>query len=190
MCFLQRHDLIGTLRCLHRGSCFTCTWPFGKWSFMGFYLSLCTSGLSPLKLTDVKIWVNKELRPAAVIPALLLLFRLGFQTRNCSILFPVIWECGKGLSCNKRKNRCRLALQSCSMVPGQVAVAGFQLSCHSEWLSYHCSKTPSFATSVPLSGSSNNDNSNNCWSHCSKRLCAFLTHGDDSKSGLPQCWRY
>lgn len=105
-----------------------------------------------------KIWVNKgELRPGAVIPALLLLFRLGFQTYNCNILFPVIWECGKGLSCNKRKNKCRLALQSCSVVPGQVAVACFQLSCHSEWLSHHCSKTLSFATSVPLSSSSNND---------------------------------
>lgn len=146
------------LSCLYRGSCFTWVWPFGNWRFMGLYLPLCTSGLSLLKSTDVKTWENKgESRLGAVIPALLLLFRLGSQTYNCNILFPVIWECGRGLSCNKSKNRCRLALQSCSMAPGQVAMVGFQLSCHSEWFSHHCSKTPSFATSVPLSASRNND---------------------------------
>lgn len=88
MCFLQRQQLIGMLSCLHRGSCFTRVWPFGNWRFMGWYLPLCKSGLSPLKSTDVKIWVNKgESKPRAVIPALLLLSRLGFQTYNCNIFF-------------------------------------------------------------------------------------------------------
>lgn len=100
----------------------------------GLYLPLCKSGLSPLKSADVKIWVNKgRSRPGAVIPSLLLLFRLGFQICNCNIIFPVIWECGLSLSWNKRMNRHRLALQSCSMVPRQVVVAGFRLPCHSEW---------------------------------------------------------
>lgn len=124
---------------------------------MGLYLPLCKSGLSPLKSADVKIWVNKGgSRPGAVIPALLLLFRLGFQICNWNIIFPVIWECGLRLSWNKRMNRCRLPLQSCSMVPRKAVVAGFQLHCHSEWSLSALLQNSLFCYSMPLSGSSNN----------------------------------
>lgn len=123
---------------------------------MGLYLPLCKSGLSPLKCTDARICVNKgRSRLGAVIPALLLLFRLGFQICNCNIIFPVIWECGLRLSWNKRRNRCRLALQSCSMVPRKVVVAGFQLPCHSEWFPAVLQNSL-LCYSIPLSGSSNN----------------------------------
>lgn len=139
-----------SLSCSHRGSCFTWVWLFAKWRFMGLYLPLCKSGLSPLKSADVKIRVNKGgSRPGAVISALLFLFRLGFQICNCNIIFPVIWECELKLSWNKRMNRCRLALQSCSTVPRQVVVARFQLPVALSDLSQHCSRTPSFATAFP-----------------------------------------
>lgn len=126
-------------------------WLFRKWRFMGFYLPLRKSGLSPLKSADVKIWVNKGgSRPGAVIPALLLLFRLGFQICNCNIIFPVIRECGLRLSRNKTMNRCRLALQSCSVVPRQAVVAGFQLPCHSKWSLSAQLQNSLFCYSIPL----------------------------------------
>lgn len=146
-----------SLSCSHRGSCFTWVWLFAKWRFMGLYLPLCKSGLSPLKSADVKIRVNKGgSRPGAVIPALLFLFRLGFQICNCNIIFPVIWECELKLSWNKRMNRCRLALQSCSTVPRQVVVAGFQLPRCSEWSLSALLQNSLFCYCAPLSGSSNN----------------------------------
>lgn len=134
MCFLQGHDLIGMPSCSHRGSCFTWAWPFGNWRFMGLYLPLCKSGLSPLKSTDVKVWVNKgESRPGAVIPALLLLFRLGFQTYNCNIFFLSFGNVDWGWAITKGRIGADLLCRAAAPVPGQVVVARFQLSGHSKW---------------------------------------------------------
>lgn len=119
MCFLQRHDLIGMLSCSHRGSCFTRVWPFGNWRFMGLYLPLCKSELSPLKSTDVKIWVNKgESRPGAVIPALLPLFRLGFQTYNCNIFFLSFGNVDWGWAVTKGRRGADLLCRAVAPVPG------------------------------------------------------------------------
>lgn len=193
MCFLQRHDLIGMPSCSHRGSCFTWAWPFGNWRFMGLYLPLCKSGLPPLKSTDVKIWVNKgESRPGAVIPALLLLFRLGFQTYNCNIFFLSFGNVDWGWAVKKRKNRCRLALQSCS-TSTRAGSGGRLPAVRSLWMT-SLSTAPElpFLLPPPLSQAvivtlliTLQENKTK-----KSRLHTFLIHYHASKPELPQHWRY